>query len=315
MLRFGYSGEESFLRFKRLDLNLLVALDHMLNLRSITVAAERMNMSQSAMSNALTRLRNHFEDPLLVQVGRKMVLTPRAEGMRGPIRDILVRVEATIETDPVFRPETTDRQFSLLLSDYSLNVFMPHVFALAEKEGSRARFRLLPQTEQPYHMLERGEADMLIAPEQFCSFDHPSETLFHDHYVCLAWNEGKYAHKPVTVADYNEAGHVIMVPPINAKSVEGERLSRLGVVRREEVTCFSFSALPALLVGTNRLATVHGRTARDAMQRLPLVQHPVPFELNSMSQNMQWHEYRAHDPGIQWIQDLFRRATIEMNKH
>ena len=141
------------MRFKRLDLNLLVALDHLLELQSVSVAADRMHMSQSAMSNALTRLRTYFDDPLLVQVGRKMVLTPRAESMRAPVRDILVRVEATIETDPVFRPEDSDREFSILLSDYTMQVLIPHLFALTHEIVALVLFRLLPQTKKPYVML------------------------------------------------------------------------------------------------------------------------------------------------------------------
>ena len=88
------------MRFKKLDLNLLVALDHMIELRSVSAAADKMFMSQSAMSNALTRLRDYFDDPLLVQVGRRMEVTPRAEAMRPAIRDILVRIEATIDAHP-----------------------------------------------------------------------------------------------------------------------------------------------------------------------------------------------------------------------
>ena len=84
------------MRFQNLDLNLLSALDKLLRLRSVSRAADEMSITQSAMSNALNRLRQYFDDPLLVQVGRKMVLTPRAEGLAGPVRDILVRIEATV---------------------------------------------------------------------------------------------------------------------------------------------------------------------------------------------------------------------------
>lgn len=118
------------MRFKRLDLNLLVAFDHMIELRSVSAAVEKIFMSQSAMSNALARLRTYFDDPLLVQVGRRMEVTPRAEAMRAPIREILVRVEATIDSQPEFRPDSSTREFKVLLSDYTLRVVMPKVFRL-----------------------------------------------------------------------------------------------------------------------------------------------------------------------------------------
>ena len=92
------------MRYKNLDLNLLVALDLLMAERNVSRAAEKMHISQSAMSNALSRLRDYFGDDLLVQSGRKMELTPRAEVLRVPVRDILVRVDASIATAPEFDP-------------------------------------------------------------------------------------------------------------------------------------------------------------------------------------------------------------------
>ena len=150
------------MRFKKLDLNLLVALDHMLALQSVSGAADKMFMSQSAMSNALTRLRTYFDDPLLVQVGKRMELTPRAEAMKPAIRDILVRVEATIDTQPEFDPTVSTRQFNVLVSDYTLRVLMPLAMAEMDKQGARVKLNLLAQSDTPFLMLERGDADFLI---------------------------------------------------------------------------------------------------------------------------------------------------------
>ena len=127
------------MRFRRLDLNLLVALDHMLRLRSISRAAEQMNMSQSAMSNALTRLRQYFDDPLLVQVGRRLELTPRAEAMQDAVRDILVRVDAAISSEAEFNPAQSSREFSILMSDFTMQLLMPHVLRLAYEASPSIR--------------------------------------------------------------------------------------------------------------------------------------------------------------------------------
>ena len=121
------------MRFNRLDLNLLVALDALLTERSITKASERLNLSQSATSNALARLREYFDDELLVQVGRRMEPTPRAEGLRDAVRDVLVRVDATIAIQPEFDPSKSDRIFRIFVSDYTQMVFAPHLLALAHE--------------------------------------------------------------------------------------------------------------------------------------------------------------------------------------
>ena len=107
------------MRFKKLDLNLLVALDVLLKERSVSRAAEVLNLSASATSNALARLREYFDDELLVQIGRKMELTPRAEGLHAAVRDVLLRIDSTIATQPAFEPDRSDRMFRIFASDYT----------------------------------------------------------------------------------------------------------------------------------------------------------------------------------------------------
>jgi LysR family nod box-dependent transcriptional activator len=123
------------MRFNKLDLNLLVALDAMLLERNISRAAERLHVSQSAMSSSLARLRTYFDDPLLVQVGRRMELTPRAQALKEVVRDILGRVDTAIATRPQFDPAQSDREFRLLVSDYTLVTLMPHLLALVRRKS------------------------------------------------------------------------------------------------------------------------------------------------------------------------------------
>lgn len=300
------------MRFKRLDLNLLVALDHMLRLRSISRAAEQMSMSQSAMSNALTRLRQYFDDPLLVQVGRRLELTPRAEAMQGAVRDILVRVDAAISSEAGFDPAQSSREFSVLLSDFAMQVLMPHVLRLAYAASPSIRFRLLPQQTHPYLEIDRGEADLLVAPVMFSSREHPGMPLFEDEYCCLVWKGGRHAGKPLTKKDYAEAGHVRMMPITGAVSFEDQFLDKVGIVRRIDVVSYNFTALPHLVLGTDRIATVHGLIARHAVRSLPVKAHPLPFPGIRLDEQLQWHAHRSRDPGLVWLRAVFARAAAEM---
>lgn len=300
------------MRFKRLDLNLLVALDHMLEHRSVTAAADKMFMSQSAMSNALTRLRTYFNDPLLVQVGRKMELTPRAESLQPAIRDILVRTEAAIDTTPKFDPKTTDRVFNVLLSDYSLRVLMPQVLRLVQEQQATIGFDLKAQTTAPYLQLEQGEIDLLISPEEFISDEHPAALVYEDEYVVVAWQHGEYGNVNIDKTVYEQAGHVVMVPPNKANSVDNRRLMDVGLKRRVEVTAFSFSILPHLINGTNRLATVHRRLATLMQEQAEIVIQPLPAKAPPLRQMMQWHTYRENDPGISWLRSVFEEAGNQL---
>ena len=123
------------MRFNKLDLNLLVELDALLTERNISRAGERIHLSQSAMSNALARLREYFEDELLVQVGHKMEPTTRAQSLKDPVRDILVHVEASVTAQPQFVPSQSTRLFRLLISDYTLMTLVPHLQRLAYKQA------------------------------------------------------------------------------------------------------------------------------------------------------------------------------------
>lgn len=297
------------MRFKKLDLNLLVALDHMIELRSVSAAADKMFMSQSAMSNALTRLRVYFDDPLLVQVGRRMEVTPRAEAMRPAIRDILVRIEATIDSRPEFVPETSTREFNILLSDYSLRVLMPVVFRMLSAQRSTVKLNLHAQTESPQILLDCGEIDLLLTPRQFLSGEHPSTLLHFERYVTVAWAGGKYGNTVIDREVYETASHVIMVPTSAAKSLETSLLAEAGVTRRIDVRTFSFATLPHLITGTDRIATIHERIAKLVAPQSELVIYPLPVDLPPMEQMMQWHAYRERDPGLVWLRNLMAEAA------
>ena len=302
------------MRFNRLDLNLLVALDALLTDRSITKASERLNLSPSATSNALARLREYFDDELLVQVGRRMELTPRAESLQEAVRDVLVRVDSTIAIQPEFDPSTSDRVFRIFVSDYTQMVFVPHVLALASEERCTARFELLPQVSNPQRSLERGEADLLIIPRGFLSPDHPEEVLYTEDFVCVVWRDSALARGELTFDRYLAAGHVLMQPPDGiGDSFEAWFVKRYGVTRRVAVTSYGFSALPAMVVGTELIATVHTRLARALQPAWPIELRPPPLPITAMEQGLQWHKYRAQDPGLVWLRGLLRRAVARMD--
>ncbi|MEK8029797.1 LysR family transcriptional regulator [Ideonella sp. DXS29W] len=302
------------MRFNRLDLNLLIALDALLTERSITRAAERLNLTPSAVSSALSRLRDYFEDELLVQVGRKMEPTPRAEGLHDAVRDVLVRIDSAIAIQPEFDPAATDRTFRIFMSDYTQMVLMPHVLALAAAQRCTARFELLPQVTNPQRNLERGEADLLIIPRGFLSPDHPDEVLYDEGFDCVLWRHSALARGDFGFDQYAGAAHVVMQPQGGSgESFEAWFVKRYGISRRVAVTTYGFASLPALVQGTEYVATVHSRLARLFARAWPLALRPPPFPLEHMQQAMQWHKYRTHDPGLSWLRELLRRAVVRMD--
>lgn len=301
------------MRFKGLDLNLLVALDAMLEERNISRAAERLFLTQSAMSNALSRLREHFNDKLLVQSGRCLELTPRAESLAGAVKDVLMRIDATITTPPEFIPAESSRTFRLYVSEYTTEVLIPHLFRLAWAESRTIGFELLPQVEDPERMLNSGEADVLIFPTPYLDSSNPSEHLYDDDYVCVVWDSNHDIGPDLTLEQYLETPHVIVTRPNHQKTMfEGWFLERYGVARNVGVITSNLAAPCKLVIGTGRIATVHSRIARRAAETLPIRLIQPPLEIPGIHQAMQWHQYRANDPGLQWLLDKLRQAATLM---
>lgn len=302
------------MRFNKLDLNLLVALDALLAECSITRAAERLHMSASAMSSALARLREYFEDDLLVQVGRRMEITPRAEVLRDAVRDVLMRIDAGIAAQPQFDPAQADREFRVSVSDYSQATLVPHLMALTWRQAPTLRFNFVPQVDNPQRALERGEVDLLVIPQGMGSEHHPTETLFNERFTCVVWSGSELARQPLSFEAYTAAGHVVMQPVSpTGYSFETWFVQRYGVSRRVDVRTYSFLAAAQLVQGTDRIATVHHRLALRLQRMLPITLLEPPFPIPEMQQSMQWHKYRSLDPAIVWLRALLHDAVRAMD--
>lgn len=300
------------MRFKNLDLNLLVALDLLLRERNVSRAAEKMHITQSAMSNALGRLRTYFADDLLVPVGRRMELTPRAELLREPVLDILMRIETSVAAMPEFDPSASSRIFRIFVSDYTLSTLVPAFLRMIAPHRYPISFEFRPQVDQPHRPLERGDADLLIIPREYASKDHPAEVLYEETFVCIADAAHPRLGERLDLETYCRERHAVMRPATSAASFETKSMIDLGVERDVDAVTFSFASLPHLVAGTERLATVHARLARAAARHLSIRILDLPFHLPPMQQSMQWHTYRTNDPALIWLKDSMRAAVVEM---
>jgi LysR family transcriptional regulator, nod-box dependent transcriptional activator len=298
------------MRFNGLDLNLLVTLNALLTERSINRAAERMFLSQSAMSNALARLRDYFDDELLVPMGRQMVFTPRAESLVEPVCEVLMRIESTIATQPKFEPATESHQFTLLVSDYTTTMLLPPLIQNLYREAPGVKLKLLAQQERPVSLIERGDADLLIIPSHYASEGHPSQPLFEEGFACVTWEGNTQIRNRLTMDDYLAAGHVVTQFGVATRipAFDGWFLEHQGITRRIEVTAPTFSVIPNLDVGTNRIATVHRRAAERERHRLPIRIWDVPIEIPRFVEVLQWHKQRSNDAALNWL----RTCAIEV---
>jgi LysR family nod box-dependent transcriptional activator len=297
------------MRLGHFDLNLFVTLDALLETCSISRASERLHIGASATSSALGRLREHFGDELLVQVGRRMELTPLAHSLREPVRDLLLRSQATLAASQRFDVKTAERRFVINASDYAMTVLLSPLAQMLETEAPGISIDIIGLGDSSVERLERGDVDLAIYPERNASDAHPSEALLDETYSCVVWTGHHLPPEGLTFDHYIAARHV-------AAQFGGQRVATFeswflqthGMARQIVVNASSFNALPSLVVGTQRIATMHTRLAQMYARLLPLRVLPAPFEIPVLKLVMQWNRHRTHDAAHLWLRE--RLTTI-----
>ena len=306
------------------DLNLLVALDALLTERNVTHAGERVNLSQSAMSGTLARLRRLFQDQLLMTVGRRMVLTPLAEELVDPVREILRLARGAITAKTNFNPATSTHHFSIAASDYATTILLADILREVKLKAPGMTFQLLPISRRAVEDVEAGRLDFLIGPEGYVSRRHPTERLFEDTYTCVAWTGNHAPYESMTVEQFMNVGHVMVrFGAADAANYDERFLRTLKYKRRIEVTTPGFDLAPHLVVGTDRIALLTTRLAAKYAQLLPLRLVPFPVRIPPLVEVLQWHKAHSQNSAHMWfrtqIKDVASRmpspaATVEASR-
>jgi len=290
------------MRYQRLDLNLLTALRALLNERSVTRAAESLYVSQSAMSGILARLREYFDDALIVQVARRSELTPLGECLITKVGDLLLQIDAALGTKPYFSPEASRRHFIVVASDYVISVLLLQVLRDIHTCAPGVTVQFKQPTQSACQELEAGEVDFLIAPDWYLTPGFSTARLFDDGYSVVADRRNTDFGDAIDLERYAAARHVAVETkgqPMFDTWFEKKYPGR----RQIDVAIPSFAMLPRLVSGTQRIATMHSRLAQEACELLPVRGVRLDFEYPPFVEMLQWHSYRDSDPGIVWLRD------------
>ena len=302
------------LRFKGLDLNLLVALEMLLTECNVSRAADRLHISQPAASAALGRLRDYFGDDLLTQHGKRMIPTSYADSLAPEIKRILGQVDSIIQMSSEFNPAKSKRVFRLMASDYIATVLIgPAIQRLAEiAPGIQLDIRL--PSERIGMEFERGDIDLVLTPEEYLSPKHPAELLFEEQHVVAGWSETPLLKTPLTVADFLGSAHVgVTIGPGRQLTYAEQHLQSRAAERTVEIYAPSFSVVPWLVIGTRRLTVMHERLARVFADDLPLKIQALPIAVPPMREMLQYHEARTHDSGVTWLRELLHETATSMS--
>lgn len=307
------------MQLNRFDLNLLIALDALLHEKNVTRAAERVYVSQPAMSAALQKLRDYFDDPLLVRVGRDMELTPRGLSLVEPVREALLRIQATLGTQPTFDPKTVKRTFTVIVTDEAVPRIVPAVLRRVAREapGIQCHFEQVSHTSLA--RLEYGDADLCLCLDLLRFFGiraYPDTLRVIElrpvHWVGAVCRDHPTLGDELTLEQYQALPHVFARPNGQTAPVEEfvRRLLNLDIDVR--ATGQSLLELPFMLPGTPLIATLPERVARLAAPLVPLKTFALPFDTLNGHEVLLWHKRNEPDPGHAWLRAIFIEVAREL---
>ena len=297
----------------RLDLNLLVAFDALLTERSVTRAAARVGLGQSAMSHNLRRLRLLFGDELLTRGADGMRPTPRARALAGPVRMTLAQIqEAVLERDD-FDPETAGRTFRVGLADSIEVAIIPDLLARLRDEAPGVTLRLRSINRLTIlDELDTGGLDLGIGVFDHGQTHHKRRPLYTDSFLCL-FNPAllKFAC-PISLEDYLSVPHVLTSLSEDAHGAVDEALAKLKLERTIALTTPGFLAVPFVVSRAPLITTMPRRLARYFADAFGLATSHPPINLPSFAISLLWHASFDHDPGHVWLRQTVSRVAAEV---
>jgi len=296
-----------------IDLNLFLVLHAVLEERSATRAAARLHVTQSAVSNALARLRQLLGDPLVVRSGRGLVPTPRAEQLAPLLRDATERIALAIDQRG-FVPEESTRTFTIALADSHQACEVPRIARAFATRLPKAKLRVvsadyLAATDG----LTIGDVDVAFAPEQVVQPGLRSARLFEERAALLVRRGHPRVGRRMTRALFNELPH-IDVHVVLGRAGTGHRVAQRGFeqarVRRHVVLTVPYFMTAAFAAAeTDCVAALPDRLAALCVRLLPLKQVAAAFPLPSLTTVMVWHERTEADPGARLFRDVVAKAV------
>ena len=290
---------------RRLDLNLLPVLDALLRHQSVTLAARELDMSQSSVSAALTRLRSSLGDALFVRTGHGVRPTTRALALSEPIAAILNQVRDVVVQGDSFDAGHTHRQFNLCLSDVGSYVMWPTLVKTVRERAPNIGLRLRTLTVDAIPLaLESGECDLAIGVYPTFPTSLFQRRLSEREYVCVVKKGHPLARRAPTIKQFVNTQQVVVRTTSGVQERIDQSLDAQGLRRTHTLDVPSFLLLPPLLNTGEYLAVMPGQLADAFSQHLPLVILRMPMALPTSVVRLHWHRRFHQDAGNSWLRQL-----------
>ncbi|MFD5396523.1 LysR family transcriptional regulator [Streptomyces sp. NPDC127097] len=298
-------------RNANIDLNLLTALDALLEEQSVTAAADRLGLSGPAMSRALGRIRRTIGDPVLVRAGRHMVPTPRALEIRAEVHRLVEAAHGVLAPSAPADPARLARVFTLYANDLFVTSLGPRLVARVAEEAPQVVLRFLGESHIDVPLLRDGAADLELGVIDSHEPEIRREELFVDRNVAVVRAGHPLTTGKLTARRFADAAHLNFSRRGRLTGPVDAALAARGLRRKVIATVPTFAASLMMVRDSDAVGLTSERAGVATVRGLGLRTLPIPFELPPLTMEMAWHPRQEADAGHRWLRGLVRETVRE----
>ncbi|MGF1698250.1 LysR family transcriptional regulator [Vibrio kyushuensis] len=305
----------------RIDLNLLVCLNVLIEERSVTRTAHRLCLSQSAVSKSLSKLREQFDDPLFIRTSHGLKPTPKSTFLK-PKLEVLVNQLELITQPEEFSPSSSEYRFHIAAVESVYPLILPHFLPAIFQHGPNLNISTHPWTDQTFKRLQLGELDLgitgrdidindakltMLPPEDICE-----QEIYRDAQMCVLRKNHPALKSNWTLESYLSLRHVQVRCDGNDRWLLDYRLADIGAERDIAITVPDFNSAASLCTYTDFIFTAPSHFTHLVAKQMDLVVLPLPMEFPPMAYTLFWHRDRENDPALTWLRNIIKQKTLHL---
>ncbi len=309
----------------KVDLNLLVYLDVLLREGSVTKAANQLSITQPAMSNGLKRLRDLFKDPLLVRTSDGMTPTQRALELQPVIRDVLAKLETSIQPETEFVPLKSDRTFRIMASDYAESTLLIEVIRQLGSIAPNITLDVITPSDVTFHDVEHGKVDMAINRFEELPLSFHQKVLWYDTFSCVMKRSNPIIQR-FDLQSYLSGQHIwvsktgfgvgVGIDPNEVQKLGWVDAELIKIGQKRDIRVFTrhYHVALQLAKAQNLIATLPSKAANLYRNDAEVVILDPPFDIPPIGLKMAWSALLHHDAGHIWLRRLISDVANQLHQ-
>jgi len=303
------------IQLRRLDMNLLLIFMSVARHQNLTAAANELGLTKSAISHALSRLREVFGDELFVRRQNGMKMTARATTLAPKISSIIQMTSDTLALEDSFQPSTDRRTLRFGTWEYGTLVFGPLLAKIIEMQAPNMHLSIIgARRAEIMEQISNYSLDLGLGVFYGRSGDYTVESLLNDRYVVVARRDHSVVRGSLSRGQYLQAEHLLVMGEAHAPLILESTFSRLGISRNVVMTLPLYMAGFTVAAGGDRLLTVPGQLAYRYARQFNLEIYPMPFPSVDFAASLIWNHSGEHDPGVRWLRAKLHEITAELSR-